>query len=77
MQLVVYFPLYEALHFPANASIINRIIISIATLDLLPTNLLNEMIYYLPDMDPYNLNFSMYDYDTTIFVDNMDCNLWI
>lgn len=74
---MVYFPLFATLHFAANAAVFNKRMIKVATFDFLPTDFISDAAFYLPDMDPYNPSFDLYDYGSTIFVDNMGTNLWI
>ena len=44
---------------------------------MIPTDFISDAAFYLPEMDPYNPSFDLYDYGSTIFVDNMGTNLWI
>ena len=77
LQIVVYFPLYLALNFPAMAAVFNKRIIEVATFDLIPTDFISNAAFYLPEMDPFNQKFDLYDYGSTIFVDNMGTSLWM
>ena len=77
LQIVVYFPLYAALNFAANSVVFNKRIIAVATFDVIPTDVISNAALYLPEMDPYSQSFDLYDYGSTIFVDNMGPNLWI
>ena len=43
---------------------INSFVISIATFDLIPTDWLNDDLYYLPEDEPFNMQFSSYGYDS-------------
>ena len=35
----------------------NVMLMEIATFDLIPTELIEDWIYYFPEEDPFNLNF--------------------
>lgn len=48
-QVIVFMPLLENLKFPANAVRMNSFMLQIATMDLVPTELIDEMLYYFPD----------------------------
>ena len=50
-------PLYEKLNFPASAMLLTKEFIKIGTFDLIPTDWLNDLIWYFPDEDPFSLNF--------------------
>ena len=58
-QIVVHLPMFRGLKFPANAMMIMEQMISLATFDLIPTSFLDDLIYYWPESDPFNVNFEM------------------
>ena len=50
-------PMYEKLKFPANSMLITKEMIKIATFDLLPTDKIDEMLWYFPEEEPLSVNF--------------------
>lgn len=44
-QIAVYMPMYE-LKFPANAMMVTKEMVEIANFDLIPTDLLDEYLWY-------------------------------
>ena len=50
-------PLTKKLLFPANAMIFNAFLIKIATFDLIPSEPLEELLYYLPEEEVYTIKF--------------------
>ena len=72
-QLIVFMPILEKLLFPANAELINAVLLSLATFSWIPTQWINEHLYRLPeidDADPLD-KFSHYDYLSTLLIENM------
>ena len=51
--------------------------IEFAFFDLVPSEWLDEKIYYMPDEQPYNLNFQMLGYESRLFVGNAGFSLWV
>ena len=45
--------------------------IEFAFFDIFPSEWLDEKIYYMPDEQPYNLNFQMLGYDSRLLVGNV------
>ena len=77
LQLIVFMPMLRNLKFPGNAMMLNEVIISVATFDLIPTDLLDEQLYYFPEEDPYSLNFAQVGYEFTLFVNNVGFILYV
>ena len=50
-------PLFEKLKFPASAMLITKEFIKIATFDLIPTEWINDLLWYFPDEEAFSLNF--------------------
>ena len=50
-------PMYEKLKFPANAMIITKEMIKIATFDLIPTEDFDKMLWYFPEAEAFSVNF--------------------
>ena len=43
---------------------INTFVVTIATFDLIPTDGLNDFLFYFPEDEPFNMQFSSYGYDS-------------
>ena len=50
-------PLYEKLKIPGNVMMINSFLVSIATFDLIPTEEIDSSLFYLPEEEPFNMDF--------------------
>ena len=57
MQLIVQTALIEKIKLPANAMTLTVFIIEVASFDLLPTDDIDEELYYFPEEDPFSQNF--------------------
>ena len=55
--MVVHMPMYNGLKFPANAMMITKFMVVLATFDLVPTYMIDEYLYFWPEADAFNLNF--------------------
>ena len=51
--------------------------IEFAFFDLVPTGKLDEIIYFLPDEQPYDLNFQMLGFESRLLVKNVGFPLWV
>ena len=56
-QIVVQLPLMEGTKYPANASMMNEVFLGISNFEIIPSEMINDKLFYLPEVDPYNLNF--------------------
>ena len=56
-QIIAYLPLDKGLRYPGNASIMNKELIKIVTFDIVDLGIVEDKMYYLPEVDPFNLNF--------------------
>ena len=56
-QVSVFMPMFEKLKFPPSAMIITKEMIKIATFDLIPTDWINEKLWYFPEGEAFSLNF--------------------
>ena len=63
--------------FPANSAIFIELINTIVSLDLIPTESVDEKIYELPEDDPFNVNFEAMGIESKILVGNMGLLLWL
>ena len=66
----------EKLKFPANTMVFVEYIVGIATFDLYPTDYIDEKLYYLPEMYPFNINFEVIGIETTLLLTNIGSVLW-
>ena len=57
--MVVHMPMFDGLKIPANAMTIVEHLIDLATFDVFPTDTLDEIFYYWPDIEPFSVNFEM------------------
>ena len=47
------------------------------TFDLIPTEFIDEMIWYFPDADAYSLNFEMVGVESTLLLANIGFTKWL
>ena len=76
-QFMVYLPLVEGHKFPANASSMLSKMIEFAEFDLIPTEYLDELMYYWPEEDPFSTNFESVGIETTFFLENVGFAIWM
>ena len=62
---------------PANAALVNEQLIEFAFFDILPTDLIDEKLFYLPDEEPYNMAFQMFGFESRLFIGNASFILWV
>ena len=48
-QLMVYLPMLPSLKYPANAAYLNEQLSELVFFDIIPTDWLNEIVYYTPE----------------------------
>ena len=51
--------------------------VKFSTFDLIPTDFLDEMIWYFPDVDAYSLNFEMVGVESTLLLSNIGFTKWV
>ena len=56
-QIFIYMPMLEMLKMPGNVMVVEEQLVKVFTFDLLPTEYLDEQIWYFPDEDAFSLNF--------------------
>ena len=56
--MIIQHSLLEEVKFPAQLGIFNEFLIKLATLDLIPTELLDELIYAFPEEEAFSMSFS-------------------
>ena len=47
----------ENIKFPANAMLINSVLIEIANFEVISSEDINKKYFYFPEVDPFSLNF--------------------
>ena len=77
IQIVIQIPLMLKLKIPGNVQFVSTFLVTIATFDLIPTDKLNDYLYYFPEEEPFSINFAQYGYDSRLFIGNMGLSLWI
>ena len=77
MQVVLTIPLMKNVKFPANAAIFTDHLMNIANLDLFPTAILEDLIYYLPEPVEFNINFAANGIESTLFISNIGSSLLV
>ena len=68
--------MWYSIKFPKSTLNFNSTVIKLATLDLLPSDEVNEAVYDLPDVPAYNYVFEWYDYGSTFLTSNSGAMLW-
>ena len=63
-------PMYEELKFPASAMMMTIEMIKIATFDLVPTELIDDLLWYFPEAEAFNLSFETTGVESEIFLQN-------
>ena len=76
-QIVVYMPMFERLKFPASAMIVTKALIDIATFDLIPTEILDEYLWYFPEGDAFSASFETAGVESTLFLKNIGFILYM
>ena len=44
---------------------------------MIPIEWLEDQIYYLPEAEPFNVNFEACGIETQLFITNMGCLIWV
>jgi len=69
--------MFENLKFPANSMLVMKQMIKLATFNVIPIELLDELIYFLPENDAFNENFEMVGIESTYFIMNIGFAMWV
>ena len=69
--------MFERLKFPASAMIITKALIKVATFDLIPTELIDDLLWYFPEGEAYSLSFETVGLDSTLFLKNIGFILYM
>ena len=70
-------PMYETLKFPASAMMVTRELIKIATFDLIPTEWVDEILWYFPEGDAFSLSFETEGLETRLLLQNIGLILYM
>ena len=62
---------------PANSMMVTKLLIIIATFELISTEYLDELIWYFPEGDAFNLNFEMVGVESTLMLQNIGNKFWM
>ena len=76
-QIVLYMPLYEMLKFPANAMTISKELIKVAKFDLIPTEWIDEILWYFPEGEAFSQNFDAAGFESQLFLENVGPTLYL
>ena len=52
-------------------------LISVATFNIVPTSMIDEMIYYFPEADAFSPNFEMVSIESTFLLANLQFTTWV
>ena len=63
--------MFSGLKFPANAMLVIKFMISVATFDLVPTGAIDDLIYYWPESDAFSVNLEMAGVESVFFLANI------
>ena len=78
LQASVRAPMYENLKIPANAMMLTRILIQVASFDLINTaEWIDPYVYYLPEEDAYSINFAQCGYESLLLIVNISVIVWM
>lgn len=69
--------LFDKIKIPANVTSINTIIHEIANFDLIDTEDIEDELYYIPEDEPFNINFSTCGYGSRLFIGNIGLPIWV
>ena len=70
-------PMFEKLKFPPSAMIITKEMIKIATFDLIPTDWINDALWYFPEEEAFSLNFETAGLESKLFLKNIGFILYL
>ena len=70
-------PLMKNVKYPAHSVTYIEIMMDIINLDLFPSEIIDDKIYYLPEEKAYNINFEACGIESTLFVANIGSVFWI
>ena len=74
-QVALSMPLMKNVKFPANSMIFTGFLMDIVNFDLIPTEMLENLVYYLPEPVAFNINFAANGMESTLLISNIGSNL--
>ena len=77
LQVHVYVPMLDNLKFPPSTMIITRELIKIAKFELIPTEKINEELWYFPEGEAFSLNFETAGVESKLFLENIGTILYL
>ena len=70
-------PMLELVKFPANANILNEMMIKIASFEVIPIGEdLNEQAFYFPESDPISQGAKLCEIEGIFIIDNLGTKYW-
>ena len=78
MQIIVYMTLQMALKFPGNTMILNSQLMEVATLDMIDTSFIDEIIYreQLSEPTSFNIKFYQCGFESMLLIENIGSIIW-
>ena len=70
-------PMFEGLKIPANSMTIVEYLNALATFDLIPTDEIDELIYYWPEAEPFTTNFEMAGVESVYLLSNIGFAMYL
>ena len=77
LQIVIQLPMIKQLYFPGNTQDYLKYIVEVVNLDLLATQIDEENLYYLPEAEPFNINFEAVGIETKLLITNIGSVIWM
>ena len=62
--------------FPGNTRDFLEYVIEVTNLDLIPTSWIEGALYYLPEPEPFNINFEAVGIETKLLLTNIGSIIW-
>ena len=75
--MVIFMPMFGGLKFPANSMTILKYQSEFARFDMVPTDWIDDLIYYFPEGDAYNLNFESVGIESELMLSNIGIVMYI
>ena len=76
LQILTHSPLYYV-KTPGNVSAFCSYLIEIANFQYFDTDLINEELFFFPEVDPYGLNFLETGFETTIWIPGIGMQFYL
>ena len=69
--------MYEKLKFPASAMLVMVELIKIATFDLIPTDSIDNVLWYFPEEEAFSLSLETAGVEAKLFMQNIGLNMYL